>query len=200
MGYAEADVLDQLNYDAALLAAYEAGKDYPSSMNDISPEIANLGTYIETLFSQHNQTTQYLTYANQLWKLESYLSNKLGSDYNATASSNEKMNSTIYVARQRYMDKAATVFYRSWIAMVLRQTLFCIIFTAVLVALYSADMLTYPVLVFLLVLLFVWYFFWFYHQIDLNSRRDHTDPSIFIDWVNPNDQSMSEPRACLIYQ
>jgi hypothetical protein len=170
-------------------------------LTDLHSELHQLGGYIENLFNQHNQTTQYLTYANQLWKLESYLSNKLASDYQANRFSNNKMTTTIYMTRQRYMDKAAAIFYKTWVSMMLRQTLFCILFAAVIISLYATSVITFEISIVLLVVLFLWYFFWFYHQIDLNSRRDHTDPSKFVDFVDPTDMKMNmKKESCLIYK
>ena len=156
----------------------------------LNEAIGFMNTYMTDLFKQHNQTTQFLTYANQLWKLESYIGNKLNSDYMTTANGGKTMSTTIYVVRQRYMDKVSKIFYRTWTAMVLRRTLLVVLIAAALMAMSSTGLIDNTILVVALVALVVYYIVWFYYQIDSNARRDPTDPAVFnFDYANSSTDS-----------
>ena len=160
----------------------------------LNEAIGALNSYMNELFKQHNQTTQFLTYANQLWKLESYIASKLKSDYMSTASGQSAMSTTIYVVRQRYMDKVSKIYYNTWVAMVLRRTLLCILVAATLVSLNASGGLGNVPFMILMTALGIYYLWWFYYQIDQNARRDPTDPSVF-KWTYSNSTN-STANSC----
>ncbi len=181
---AQADVLDTLDKMGQLQR--QAIDDKTGAVNTASSvsvplndAIGYLNTYMTDLFKQHNQTTQFLTYANQLWKLESYIGSKLDSDYMSTANGGNNMSTTIYVVRQRYMDKVSKIFYRTWTAMVLRRTLLVVLGAATLFSLSSTGVIDNTIFVVALILLVIYYVVWFYYQVDANARRDPTDPAVY---------------------
>ena len=183
-GNAEADVLDALKQTNDLLNEFtnSAGGNNTDQNSQLLRNMDVINQYMQNLFKQHNQTTQFLTYANQLWKLESYLSKKLHNDYMQVSNGSNTMSTTIYVVRQRYMDKTSTVFYRAWVTMVVKRTLLALLLIALLVALSSSQVITKTVFLILMAVVIIWYMVWFYYQIDTNSRRDPTDPSVFMNW------------------
>ena len=101
---------------------------------------------------------------------------------NNTDQNSQLLRTTIYVVRQRYMDKTSTVFYRAWVTMVVKRTLLALLLIALLVALSSSQVITKTVFLILMAVVIIWYMVWFYYQIDTNSRRDPTDPSVFMNW------------------
>ena len=203
MNNAEDDVLQMTDVMGAIRRMFiNADTGSMTTNSDKAPAqslqtaIGNLNLNMNNLFKQHNQTTQFLTYANQLWKLETYISNKLNSDFMQTKAGSSTMSTTIYVVRQRYMDKSAVVFYQVWLTMVLKRTLVCIVLAAVFTSMYATQLIDKKLYFTLLIVLLAYYVVWFYMQIDKNSRRDHVDPSILYNGKNPVTNPDSSSSSC----
>lgn len=165
---------DTANFsDGQMKAALESD---PTLMTEV---VAHLNSYIAHLFNQHADLTKYLSYINQLYKLEAYLTNKLDADFRQTVSGNSSMNVVIHKVRQRFMDKAALVYYRSWVSHILRHTLLCILIAGALMALLTSQAIG-PVLYYIaLTVLGIYYVVWMYIQLDRHYRRDRTDPATY---------------------
>lgn len=182
---AEADVLDVLDQTNRLLRQYtdpSSGAFLNSYDMALMLNMSSINLHMQNLFKQHNEMTQFLTYANQLWQLESYISKKLQSDSIAVKKGSNTMTTTIYDVRQRYMDKTSTVFYRVWLTTVMKRSILTTLLFATVIALAADNLITPTVSYVLMAVLIVYYFIWFYGQIDKNSRRDPQDPNVYLDW------------------
>lgn len=196
---AEADVLDSLRDTNELLSKYidpQTNQPLPIYEEELIVNMTAINVHMQNLFKQHNEMTQFLTYANQLWQLESYISKKLQSDSISVRRGTNTMSTTIYDVRQRYMDKSSTVFYRTWITMVLKRSILILLLVAAAAALAASDIITPTVSTVIIGILIAYYFIWFYGHIDLNSRRDRRDPNIYLDWkYYPQGDNMGD-KSC----
>jgi hypothetical protein len=180
--------------DPATGASITSTSDLVTAQLDNS--IASLNLYMTNLFKQHNQTTQNLTYANQLFKLESYISNKLSADYKRTVAGTRDISSTVYTVRQKYMDSTSTIWYNYWTMGTLQGTLWFYLIAASLLCLEINGAFNDVIFLILLGTVFLICTIWFYYRIDSYSRRDRLDPNVYLWSVNTGLANSSSSNSC----
>lgn len=153
--------------------------------DELSDSFDNLNVYMSNLFKQHNQTTQYLTYANQLLKLESYISNKLLADWHKVRSNSKDVRNIIHKIRQRYMDKQATVFFNYMIVGVMQVTIAVVLVSGIIMNLLLNGAIEPKLYYMLMGGIILFYFVYLYRTINLNSMRMRSNPNLFVFPKNP---------------
>ena len=164
----------------------------------INSAFDDMHIFMANLFQQHNRETQYLSYSNQLFKLESYISNKLAADHAKTVSGSTEMTTTIHQVRQRYADKASRVFYNSWFGYLFRVSLLFVLLAATLACLQMDGSVDKMIAVILLVILGLVYIVWIWIQIGQNAMRDRTNPNTIL-WTELKSAQNGNGSSCTLF-
>ncbi len=166
-----------------------------STLNQTAPSarvaaMQSLKDHIDELVKQHQDSTQAVSYANQLTKLESYIKKKLDVDYRQTFTSTDSVVKTIHQTRQRYIDKASQVYFNWWLVNVFHKSLLFLSVAAFLTIMTMSDALSAVAFTICMVVLSLLFVCWFYGQVGVDAMRDRDNPDVVV-WNGASSSSSS---------
>lgn len=145
-GYRQIDIDNYYNdFDDAYHQLYTESP-IPGATNkymqtSIANKMAAQNAYIMEQIKQHENITQYLTYSNELYRVENALGAFLEKESQAYVHNANKVTNNIFKIRQKYMDKVYYVFWYNFYTFFIQLTIVTILTCGVLMSFFVRGIL-----------------------------------------------------------
>lgn len=142
---------------------------------NIMKKMAAQEEYILEQLKQHEQITQYLTYANELYRTEKTLSSFMGREQESTKKTETKLRNNVYKARQRYLNRSYYIYWYSFYMFFMQMTIITLLTCGILMSFFVRGIIGpaayYILLIVTLAVYTIWAGFFYFRE---HYKRNRT--------------------------